>query len=56
MKLLWRVGVENVVQIIIDNATNYVVVGKMLERKYKTIFWTPCATHCIDLVLEDIGK
>eukprot|EP00253_Pinus_taeda_P032930 PITA_32930 len=28
----------------------------MLETKYKTIFWTPCAAHCIDLMLEDIGK
>eukprot|EP00253_Pinus_taeda_P020086 PITA_20086 len=28
----------------------------MLEEKHKTIFWTPCAAHCIDLILEDIGK
>lgn len=21
-----------------------------------TFFWTPCATHCIDLILEDMGK
>ena len=27
-----------VVQIIIDNASNYVLVGKMLEEKHKTIF------------------
>jgi hypothetical protein len=47
---------ENVVQIITHNASNYVLVGKMLEAKYMTIFWTPCATHCIDLMLEDIGK
>lgn len=20
------------------------------------MFWTPCAVHCIDLMLEDIGK
>ena len=46
----------NVVQIIIDNASNYVLAGKMLESKHKTIFWTPCVAHCIDLMLEDIGK
>jgi len=47
---------KNVVQIITDNASNYVLVGKMLESKYKSIFWTPCVAHCIDLMLEDIGK
>nr|VDC61642.1 unnamed protein product [Brassica rapa] len=30
--------------------------GKSLEAKRPTSFWTPCAAHCIDLMLEDIGK
>ena len=51
-----EVGVENVVQIITDNASNYVLAGKLLEEKHPTIFWTPCVAHCIDLMLEDIGK
>eukprot|EP00253_Pinus_taeda_P027219 PITA_27219 len=51
-----EVGVANVVQIIKNNASNYVLPGKLLEEKHKTIFWTPCAAHCIDLMLEDIGK
>eukprot|EP00253_Pinus_taeda_P021949 PITA_21949 len=51
-----EVGVANVVQIITDNASNYVLAGKLLEEKHKTIFWTPCIAHCIDLMLEDIGK
>ena len=51
-----EVGVANVVQVITDNASNYVLVGKLLEEKHKTIFWTPCVAHCIDLMLEDIGK
>lgn len=25
-------------------------------EKRKSLFWTPCAAHCIDLMLEDIGK
>jgi len=49
-------GEANVVQIIIDNACNYVLAGKMLESKYKSIFWTPCVAHCIDLMLDDISK
>ena len=55
-EVVMEVGVTNVVQIITDNASNYVLVGKMLESKHKTIFWTPCVAHCIDLMLEDIGK
>jgi hypothetical protein len=51
-----EVGVQNVVQVITDNAANYVAAGKMLEQKHRTIWWTPCATHCLDLMLEDIGK
>ncbi|GKV13856.1 hypothetical protein SLEP1_g24823 [Rubroshorea leprosula] len=30
--------------------------GKLLEENRKHIFWTPCAAHCIDLILENIGK
>ena len=47
---------SNVVQIITDNASNYVLAGKLSEEKHKTILWTPCVAHCIDLMLEDIGK
>ncbi|XP_064939513.1 uncharacterized protein LOC135593424 [Musa acuminata AAA Group] len=25
-------------------------------EKRKTLFWTPCAAHCIDLMLKDIGE
>ncbi|KAL8532011.1 hypothetical protein ACS0TY_008567 [Phlomoides rotata] len=38
-RIIVKVGVENVVQIITDNASNMVL-----------------AAHCIDLMLEDIGK
>ena len=33
-----EVGVANVVQVITDNASNYVLAGKMLEEKHRTIF------------------
>ncbi|KAH1094864.1 hypothetical protein GYH30_040248 [Glycine max] len=51
-----EVGKENVVQVVTDNGSNYVLAGKLLEEKRKHIYWTPCAAHCIDLMLEDIGK
>lgn len=50
------IGVHNVVQMIIDNAANYVVVGKMLMERHPTLFWTPCVAHCLDLMLKDMWK
>lgn len=54
--LVEEIGEEKVVQVIIDNGSNYVLAGKMLEEKRPHLYWTPCAAHCIDLMLEDIGK
>lgn len=51
-----EIGVHNVVQIITDNATNYVVASRLVMERHPTLFWTPCAAHCIDLMLEDLGK
>ena len=55
-EVLDRVGEENVVQLVIDNATNYKLAREMLMQKRKCLFWTPCATHCLDLMLEDFEK
>eukprot|EP00253_Pinus_taeda_P006848 PITA_06848 len=51
-----EIGVQNVVQVIINNAANYVSANKMLMERYHTLLWTPCATHCLNLLLEDMGK
>ena len=53
---IWEIGVQNVVQVITDNAANYVSAGRMLMERHPTLFWTPCAAHCLDLLLEDMGK
>ena len=29
---------------------------KKLQQKYGTLFWSPCAAHCIDLMLENIAN
>jgi hypothetical protein len=51
-----EVGEDNVVQIVTDNATNYKAAGEMLMNKRKRQYWTPCATHCVDLMLEAFEK
>ena len=51
-----KVGEENVIQVITDNAANYKAAGEKLMEKRKSLYWTPCAAHCIDLILEDFEK
>eukprot|EP00253_Pinus_taeda_P019249 PITA_19249 len=51
-----EVGVENVVHVVTDNASNCVGVGKLIMEKYNQIYWTPYAAHCLDLMLHDLAK
>ncbi|CAN1290525.1 hypothetical protein LINPERPRIM_LOCUS20739, partial [Linum perenne] len=51
-----KVREENVLQIITDNASAYKAAGAKLMEKRKHLFWTPCAAHCLDLMLEDLEK
>ena len=50
-----EVGEANAVQIVTDNGSAFVKVGKLLMKKYN-LYWTPCAAHYIDLMFEDISK
>ncbi|KAL7170399.1 hypothetical protein ACSBR2_035298 [Camellia fascicularis] len=49
-----EIGEENIAQIITDSASTYVKVGSMLMKKRNQLFWSPCAAHCMDLILTDI--
>ncbi|KAH7423929.1 hypothetical protein KP509_12G081500 [Ceratopteris richardii] len=31
-------------------------MGRKLEEEFPSIVWSPCASHCLDLLMEDIGK
>jgi hypothetical protein len=55
-KVVDEIGEENVVQVVTDNATNYKAAGELLMQKCKHLYWTPCAAHCIDFMLEDFEK
>nr|GEV11040.1 hypothetical protein [Tanacetum cinerariifolium] len=50
------VGPQNVIQVVTDNAANNMVAAQLLVNKRPSIFWTSCAAHTIDLMLEAIGK
>lgn len=34
----------------------YVKAGELLMEKRKNLYWSPCAAHCINLMLEDFGN
>ena len=53
--MIKEVGEANVVQTVTNNGSAFVKAGKLLMKKYN-LYWTPCATHCIALMFEDIGK
>ena len=46
----------DVVHVVTDNATNYVVVGRLISHKHKHINLSSCATYCLNLIFKDIGK
>ncbi|XP_068497678.1 uncharacterized protein [Phaseolus vulgaris] len=50
------VGEENVLQVVTDNAANFKAGGELLMQKREHLYWTPCAAHCIDLIIEDFEK
>ncbi|KAG9450020.1 hypothetical protein H6P81_009985 [Aristolochia fimbriata] len=55
-ELVQEVGPHYIVHIIIDNASNYKSVGKMIEVKYESIYWSSCVAQCMNLVIEDLCK
>ena len=55
-EMVLYVGAENVVHIVTNNAANYVVTGRLLEKEFLKVYWSPCAAHCINLMLQDFGK
>ncbi|KAH6778511.1 hAT dimerization domain-containing protein / transposase-like protein [Perilla frutescens var. frutescens] len=51
-----EIGEANVIQVVTDNASNYVKAGELLMKKRTHLYWPPCAAHYLDLMLEDIRK
>lgn len=45
------VGPKNVIQIVTDNAANYVATGRLLGQEFHTLHWSSCTAHCLNLML-----
>jgi hypothetical protein len=55
-KAIEDIGPEHVVQVVTDNASNNMGAKKLLLEKRQNLFWTSCATHTINLMLQGIGN
>ncbi|RDX76054.1 hypothetical protein CR513_43988, partial [Mucuna pruriens] len=48
------VGEKKVVHIVTNDVAKCKATENMLMHKRNKLYWTPCATHCMGLMLEDI--
>ncbi|XP_066316663.1 uncharacterized protein [Miscanthus floridulus] len=55
-KAIEEIGLDNVVQVVTDNASNNMGAKRLLEEKRPHISWTSCASHTINLMLQGIGN
>ena len=53
-EVILEVGLENVVQVITDNAANCKAVGQLIEGQFPHIVWTPCVVHTMNLALKNM--
>ncbi|CAI5498717.1 unnamed protein product [Closterium sp. Naga37s-1] len=51
-----EVGAENIVAFCTDGGSNYPVACQILVAEWPHIQIVPCATHVLDLLMEDVGK
>lgn len=51
-----KIGAAHVVQVVTDNASNNMAAKALLKDKRPNIFWSSCATHTINLMLQGIGS
>ncbi|CAI5976319.1 unnamed protein product [Closterium sp. NIES-64] len=54
--IIEKVGPENVVALCMDGGSNYGAACKELMADWPHIEYVPCATHMLDLLMEDVGK
>ncbi|XP_052171663.1 uncharacterized protein LOC127787644 [Diospyros lotus] len=50
------VGPNNVVHMMTDNGANYKIAGRKLSERCPTIRWSPCTSHCINLIMKDMSE
>ncbi|KAK4765360.1 hypothetical protein SAY86_026450 [Trapa natans] len=51
-----KIGEKNVLQVITSGEENFCIAGKKLMEMIPSLYWTPCADECIDLILKDFAE
>ncbi|GAQ91180.1 hypothetical protein KFL_007390040 [Klebsormidium nitens] len=51
-----KIGPDNVVHVVMDNAANCKVAGRFITARFPWITCSGCVAHGMDLALEDVGK
>jgi hypothetical protein len=51
-----EVNADSVIQVVTNSAAVCKAVGKLVEQKFFWITWTSCTPHCLNVLLEDVGK
>lgn len=44
------------VHMVTDSGANYVLTWRKTQDDYKSITWSLCAAHCLNLILKDMTK
>jgi hypothetical protein len=55
-KCIDEIGADKVIQVVTDNHSANMAAKELLKAKRPRIFWTSCAAHTVDLMLEGISK
>ncbi|XP_054797752.1 uncharacterized protein LOC129302885 [Prosopis cineraria] len=50
------IGPKNIIHVVTDNTANYVACSRLIHEKYRHIYWSSCAAHCLNLILKDIAS
>ncbi|CAN0902895.1 hypothetical protein LINGRAHAP2_LOCUS22267 [Linum grandiflorum] len=54
--VIQELGPENVVQVILDTTFNYAGIANHILQNYGTVFVSPCASQCLNLILDEFSR
>ncbi|XP_071724003.1 uncharacterized protein [Rutidosis leptorrhynchoides] len=51
-----EVGEANVLQVITYGDEQFMTAGRRLADSFPSLYWSPCAAHSVDMMLDDFAK
>jgi hypothetical protein len=56
IKTIEEIGPSNIIEVIIDDASNFKEKREIIEDKYPNTFWSGCLVHTMNLLMHDVIK